>query len=314
MAGFLGRVAAKLARTPIVIHSLHGITFHKNLNTARKKLYVYLEMLTGHWTDYFITVGEDVKQKYLSIPIGTKEKYFTVRSGFDFEKFSKARDNEENLRNLLRKELRLSQRDVLIGMVSRIEPRKGHIYLLRAAKVVIKTHPQSKFLIIGEGYYKEALMHEVKKARCENNFVFTGHRNDVERMMVSLDIFVLTSLWEGLPRVLVQAALLGKPIVTFDVEGAREVVKENVNGFIVPTKDVQLLAVRLIQLIDDLDSARRIGKRGMELVDGFWDKNVMVKQTVNIYNEIISQKANGSKSLPAARKHNFDNAQITNDI
>lgn len=292
MAGFLGRVASKLARTPIVIHSLHGTTFHDHMSYARKQLYIYLEVLASRCTDYYITVGDDIKERYLEAAIGNREQYATIRSGFDYRKFEQARLGTSELKRAFRDQFGLSERDVLIGMVSRIEPRKGHVYLLDAAQAVIRKQPNCKFVIVGEGYFKDAFISMVEEAGCAEHFIFTGHREDIERVMAAFDICVLTSLWEGLPRVLVQAVLLAKPIVTFDVEGAKEVVKESYNGYIIAPKNSELLAEKLLQLSQDLRRAEEMGRNGLNLVSDRWDKEVMVEETVNVYRTLKYRKDN----------------------
>jgi len=286
MAGFLGRVAAKLAGTPVIIHSLHGITFHNLLHPVVRRIYILAERIAESCTDFFITVGEDVKQKYLAESIGTEDKYRVIRSGFDYEHFYGALNCRHDLRRRLTQELGLDQDDILFGTVSRIEPRKGHIYLIEAAQKVIAVIPKAKFIIVGEGYHREDLEEKVDRLGLQNNIFFIGHRDRIAEIMVCLDIFVLTSLWEGLPRVLVQAALLEKPIVTFEVEGAWEIVRNDVNGFVVPQKDIEVLSNKLIYLATDLPKARLMGNRSKTLIDGLWRKDVMIEKTRKVYLEL----------------------------
>ncbi len=295
MAGFLGRIASQLAFTPIVIHSLHGTTFHESLNKATRQLYIYLEILAGLCTDHFITVGEDIKEKYLARRIGERRKYSTVRSGFDYSRFDNARSQRQIIRRFLCNEIGIDEKEILIGMVSRIEPRKGHSYLLEVARNVTGQACNCRFIIVGEGNSRLALEEAIKESGLSDRFVFLGHREDIAEVMAFLDIVVLTSLWEGLPRVLVQAALLGKPIVTFKVEGATEVVEDGVNGYVVPSKNTSLMANRLLSLIQDIDKAHAMGQNGVRRVSNQWDKEVMVKNTVNIYNALIGEKLHSAR-------------------
>jgi len=289
-AGILGRLAAKLAKTPIVIHTLHGVTFHDFLHPLTKNFYVLLEKLAGCFTDVFITVGEDLKRKYIAKNIAKSNKFITIRSGIELGKFVHYSQLPEEYRLKEREKLGISQSDVVIGTASRLEPRKGHLYLLKAAGEIVKKFPNTRFLILGDGYYKEKLEQEVKNLNLTNNVMFLGFRWDIYKIFPLFDIFVLTSLWEGLPRVLVQAAAAGKPIVTFNVEGAWEIVKEGINGFIVPPKDVKALTERLSFLIGNLSQAKYMGIRGKEFVTDSWDKDVMVEKILALYEDLINVK------------------------
>lgn len=285
MAGFIGRIAARIAKTPVIIHTLHGTTFHDHMNVLKRNLYKSLEVFAGRYTDFFITVGDDIKEKYLAVPIGTREKYKTIRSGFEYDKFNKAFVQTDEIQNNFRIEFNLNKNAVLIGMISRLEPRKGHTYLIQAAKKIIAIHPESVFVIVGEGYYRNEIQNEIKEYGFEKRFIFTGHRQDIEQVIAAMNIIVLTSLWEGLPRVLVQAALLNKPIVSFEVEGAWEVIENNVNGFIVPSKDTAQFAEKVNYLLENLEDSNRMGKNGRNYVNKQWDKEVMVQQIIEIYDK-----------------------------
>ena len=289
-AGILGRIAGKLGGAPIIVHTLHGITFHDFMNPIVKKGYIILERITGYFTDYFITVGEDLKNKYLDQRIGRSNQYETIYSGFPIDKFIESCHVTDSIKRDELKKLSVSSGDVFIGTVTRLEPRKGHTYLFQAATKIVKQHPNVKFLIIGEGPYREQLEIEVRNLNLQNNVVFVGYREDVGRIISFFDIFVLTSLWEGLPRVLVQAALAEKPIVTFEVEGAWEVVKDGVNGYIVPSKNVEKLSDRLFVLLSDLEKAKTMGVQGRKIVNNNWDVSVMVKNTSLVYERLLQMK------------------------
>jgi len=127
-----------------------------------------------------------------------------------------------------------------------------------------------------------------KEKKIAGHVIFLGYQKDIARVMRLIDIFTLSSLWEGLPRVLVQAALMELPIVTFDVEGAWEVVKENRNGFIVPMRDVDLFADRLNFLIENPETAKEMGKYGRNVVTDDWDADVMVRKITDVYENLLS--------------------------
>lgn len=288
-AGFLGRLAAKCSGAPIIIHTLHGITFHEFLNPIIKNIYILLEKITGSFTQKLVTVGEDIKQKYCARNIATPEKYITIRSGFDLQNFIHDGNLSPDEQVFEKQRLGLKQTDIVIGSVSRLEPRKGYVYLLEAASIVCEKISDVKFVIAGEGKQRAQLEEEVRKRKLTDKIFFLGYRQSVARIMAIFDIFTLTSLWEGLPRVLVQAAALGKPIVTFDVEGAWEVVEHGINGFIVPSKDTQQLSERLLRMIQHIDQTRAMGQIGKTKINNAWDTQTMIRQIDCVYQELLQR-------------------------
>jgi glycosyltransferase involved in cell wall biosynthesis len=289
-AGFLGRIAAKLSGTPIIVHTLHGTTFHDLNNPIVKKIYIALERFVAYFTDKFIAVGDDLKKKYLDQKIGSFEQYTTIHSGFEIAAFIEAGRLSDTARRQELDKIGISEDTIVIGTVSRLEPRKGHVYLFHSAQKIVDQSPNVKFLIAGEGYYRNKLEQQVEQFKLSDSIKFLGYRSDIAKIISIFDVFLLTSLWEGLPRVLVQAALLGKPVVTFDVEGAREVVKHGVNGFIVPLRDTESLAQKLLVFVRNLDLARDMGRHGKEIVGNRWGAVTMIEKTKQVYKDLIAAK------------------------
>ncbi len=288
--GFIGRMSARMANVPIVIHTLHGTTFGDFLPYYRKKLYISLEKLAASSTDKFISVGRDVKSIYLNEGIGEPEKHTVIYSGIDIDRFHRVSRMPEERRIELRNKLGLSSSDMVIVNISRLEPRKGHKFFLESASKIVKHYPHAKFLIVGEGNFKAELKRKSDDLKLNSNLIFTGPRRDIENVIGISDISVLTSLWEGLPRVLIQSALVGKPIVTFEVEGVREVVENGVNGFVVPSKDVDTLSERIEFLLEDPQRARKMGLQGQRIVGDAWRVEKMVDKIDDLYNELIEMK------------------------
>lgn len=289
-AGFLGRIAAFLARTPIVIHTLHGATFGEFVSPLRHRVYVALEKISAALTDKMISVGEDLKERYLQRRIGNPGQYLIIRSGMDLGEFYRAGSAGSEQQHRIRESLGLRDTDYVIGNISRLEPRKGHGYFIEAAAAICPKHPEVKFLIVGDGELRGALEQQVRELNLSGVVLFTGFRKDIAQVLATFDILALTSLWEGLPRVLVQAAAVGKPIVSFSVEGAREIVEEGKNGFVVPAKDVSLLVERLTWLIENPRAGRQMGEWGKSRVDDEWRVETMVEKIQNLYDKLLLKK------------------------
>ncbi len=289
-AGFLGRVAARLAGVPCVVHTLHGVTFHDHVHPLQRRLYVLLERLAAPLSDVLITVGDDVKKKYLAESIGREEQYVTIPSGMDTQSFAKALHDPQSSRVPRRAELGFAPEDIVVGMVSRLEPRKGYTHFFDALARLAPDFPRMKALVVGEGAQEAELRARVRSLGLADRVVFTGYRSDVAEVIAAFDVAVLTSLWEGLPRVLVQYALLEKPIVTFDVEGAREVVDEGRSGWVVPKEDVTALVGALRRLLASAELRRTMGVSARERVEGRWDLDGMVRRIANVYRDVESRR------------------------
>jgi len=289
-AGILGRLAGHIAGVPVIIHGLHGSTFEAFNNGLLNWLLFRFERITGRFTDAFISVSNLLSEKYIASGLGKRENHYTVYSGMNLKKFYKARGKSSILDK--ERELGIGSEDFVIGNVARLELRKGHKCLIDAFQRVVKERRKIslKLLIIGEGGVEEDLKKYVQSLNLSNKVIFTGYRHDVEELMAMMKICVLTSLREGLPRVLVQAAAVGIPSIAFNVDGVPEIIRDNYNGFLVKVGDVEGLARRMVKYIDDSELALRHGKNGRELIEGKWSVQEMVKQIDAIYQKLIELK------------------------
>jgi len=287
-AGILGRTAAKLAGAPIIIHTLHGSTFHDAINKVNSFIYKFLEKITAKWTDVIISVGDDLKERYIRAGVGTPRQYVTIRSGFELSEFLLDKAQISSCKKALHDELGVNENEIIIGSASRLEARKGHIYLLEAARSIIRKNENVHFVIAGDGGMDDELKHWVKSQNLQERIHFLGFRRDIEKVIAGFDIFTLTSLWEGLPRVLVQAAALQKPIVTFNVEGATEMVNHGENGFVVQKKDTQRLIDYLTLLVNEPRRVQIMGEKSLAKVTAAWDKENMVARISELYAELLA--------------------------
>ena len=287
-AGVLGRIAAKMAGVPAIVHGIHGITFPAAINPLLQNLYKNIERLCGSFTDKFITVGDDMQQKYIKAGVGRAEEYQTIRSGMELDNFLQAANNSRAKIKELRAELGIRADEIVIGKVSKLERRKGYRFYLAVAQEIVSKYPQVKFLIVGNGSLRSRLEGQVREMGLEENVIFTGYRQDIADVFSIFDIKVLTSLWEGLPRVLVQAAAVGKPLVSFDVDGAWEIIDEGENGYLVPMQDTETMVEKLSLLIEDKELRERMGRSAQEKVDKAWSIESMVQQTEQVYQDLIS--------------------------
>ena len=289
-AGILGRIAARIAGVPVIVHGLHGSTFEAFDSRLLNWLLFLFERLTGRFTDAYISVSGVLSEKYIERGIGKKENYHTVYSGMRLDKFYGAREKIDCRKK--QRELGIGVEDFVIGNVARLESRKGHKFLIDAFKNLVEGQKDGhvKLLIIGEGNKRKYLENYVRELNLGDRVIFSGYREDVEGLMAVMDIFVLTSLREGLPRVLVQAAAVGMPSVAFNVDGVSEIIEDNYSGFLVKAGDVKQLTKRIIQYIDHKELLALHGKNGRELIKGKWSIEDMVGKIDEIYQNLIREK------------------------
>jgi glycosyltransferase involved in cell wall biosynthesis len=307
-AGIIGRFAAWFCRVPIIVHTLHGATFHRALHPGEAALYRALERLAARVSHKLVSVGDDLRRIYLDAGVGKPRQYVTIRSGFEIARFRLSDAELALRRRKIRRELSISDDAWVIGSASRLEPRKGQFYFLQSAQRLLIKYPDLVFIIAGDGPSAKELRTLAHSLRIANRVQFLGHRTDIEDVMSAMDIFVLSSLWEGLPQVLVQAAALGRPIVSFDAEGAKEIVHGGENGFVVPRGDENALTESLAYLIAHPQRAREMGVRGRRFIGEEYDKEIMVRRIDKLYRELLLQaigRGGRARALRGAKYKQF---------
>ena len=289
-AGILGRIAAYISGVPVIVHGLHGSTFEAFNSQFLNDLLFFFEKITAKFTDAYISVSKMLSETYIEKGIGNKNNHYTVYSGMDLTKFYHARDKTNNRE--IYKNLGIDTEDFIVGNVARLETRKGHQFLLDAFKDIAEKQRDGgvKLLIIGEGNKRTYLENYVKELNLESKVIFTGYREDVEELMALMDIFVLTSLREGLPRVLVQAAAVGMPSIAFNVDGVPEIIKDNYNGFLVEPGNIEQLKDKIKEYIDNRELILLHGKNGRKFIGNKWSIKGMVDRIDGIYQGLIKKK------------------------
>jgi glycosyltransferase involved in cell wall biosynthesis len=203
-------------------------------------------------------------------------------------------------RTALRRAFGIPEDAFVVTSAARLEPRKGQSFLLEAARPLAQRFPRVRFLLAGEGPERAALERQAAHPALRGKVIFPGYVEDLAPVLGLSDAFCLTSLWEGLPRVLVQASLTGLPVVTFGVEGAAEVVRNGESGWIVEPRDVPALTRALETLVWDPARARAMGRRGAGLVADEWDARRMVARIADVYDELLARRAVRASSALAS--------------
>ncbi len=288
--GMIGRFAARAAGRCAIVHTIHGQTFHPHLSPTQYGLYLSLERVAGTFTDAFIAVGEELRDWYQHAGVGKPERYRIVHSGVPLDKFRNAAARRDELLPSVRASLGLPQDVPVIGKVARHTEGKGYEFFLDLAERLLKRHPDVHFVALGGGELLEPFKQTVRARGLQDRVVAAGFRRDIAEVVACLDVVVLTSLWEGLPRVLVEASAAKVPIVTFQVGGAREIVHEGESGYVVPLKAVDTMAERVHTLLEHPDLARRMGEAGQRFADTRWSIEAMVSGVQAVYEDVLSRK------------------------
>ena len=289
-AGVLGRWAAHRAQTPILVHGLHGATFNPAQPLLVNMVDRLAERTVTRWTDVVISVGEDLRQRYLNAGVGYPEQYVIIHSGMDLSAYQKAAALDDHARMAVRRSLGLHEDAFVAGCIANLEHRKGHRHLIRLMAQLAPHYPNLHLILAGEGPEKPHLQALVRRAKLTDRIHFLGYRQDVPEIMAAMNVKLFASEREGLAQVLVQADAVGLPILAFEVEGARETIREGVNGYIFPQGDIAGMAHSLAKFIEHPKLAKRMGQAGRALVDKRWEISTMQQKTQALYESLLTKK------------------------
>lgn len=244
-AGTLGRLAARLGGVPVVVHTFHGHVFTGYFGPWKSCAVVTWERLLALLADGVIAVGPRQKEALARFRICAAKKIWSVPYGLDLTPFV----SNTSYRGAFKRELGLNQDHVLVGIVARLVPIKGHRIFLEAARQVSDCLSSVRFVVVGDGELRGALEAQVHRLGLEEVVYFTGYRRDLPRIYASLDLVVLASFNEGLPIVLIEALAAGCYVVATDVGGVSDLIRNAEAGILVPPGDAGALARVMIEAI-----------------------------------------------------------------
>lgn len=283
-AGILGRFAAYFAKIPVIIHTIHGFSFNDFQPVFTRKLYIFLERIAAKISHKLIAVTKVDIEKGLKAKVGNEEQYAVIHSGIDLEEFTKEYDIKE-----VKEELNVPLNYKVVGMIACFKPQKAPLDFIRIADKVSRQFPAVKFVLVGDGELRPEIERLIDKLVLKNTVILTGWRRDIARVLSCFDILVLTSLWEGLPRVFPQAMCASKPIVATRVDGAKEAIIDGENGYLCEPKDVNCLAEKVLYLLTKDKVAQSMGKRGFGMISSF-DTKQMIVNIEKVYSELVAKK------------------------
>jgi len=293
-AGILGRLAAGWAGVPVVIHTVHGWGFHDFQRAPVRALYVALERLAVRYTDLLIAVSGENVERGIRAGIGRRGLYRVIRSGIDPREFTRP----TRARASVRRSLGIPARARVVITVGNFKPQKAPLDFVRAAATVARAVPGAWFVMCGDGELKQAARELGNELGLGDRLVMPGWRRDIPDLLHASDVFALSSLFEGLPRSVLQAAVAGLPVVATAVSGTPEAVREGVTGRLVPARRPDAMAARLVELLRSPRRARMMGRAGRRLIGREFDIRVMLEQIEDAYDDLANRKLAGLAGTP----------------
>ena len=284
-AGILGRLAARLSKTPLIVHTVHGWSFHDYMSPMTRWIYILLERWIARFSDALVVVTERDIEKGLQAGIGRREQYRRIRSAIPLDEF----DPRLVDRQAVRQELNLPADEVVIGNVGRFSIQKNPLDWVRVAGLVGQACPQVRFLLVGDGPMRTQVEQALQKAGIAERTALTGLRRDVPRMLAAMDIFLLTSLWEGLPRVIPQAMAMGLPVVANRADGLTEAIQDGSNGYLCSPGEIEQMAERCIELARHPLKRQEMGCRGQAYALQEFDLRKMITSLEALYDELLAK-------------------------
>ena len=282
-AGILGRWAAKLAGTPVIVHTVHGWGHTPRQHPAVQQFYIRLEKLTLPITNRLIVVSPRDVEKGVTAGIGNPADFTLIRSGIELNRFGHPRRSAIDMRT----ELGIPAEAPVVGTVTRLSPQKAPLDFVNAASRISRQISNCYFVMVGDGPLRPDVERLAQELGIADRLILTGLRRDVPELMATFNVFALSSLWEGLPRVLPQAMATGLPIVATAVDGNAEAVVDGETGFLVPPENPQALAAAIINLLRAPKLAQKMGQAGKKRATEFGARK-MVDDIAALYTDLLT--------------------------
>ncbi|MFO0942218.1 MAG: glycosyltransferase family 4 protein [Pirellulales bacterium] len=281
--GFLGRAAA-WGRVPVVVHTVHGAPFHPYQSWLASTLFIALERWAAKRCHHMISVADAMTDLMVAAKVAHRSKFTTIYSGMDVEPFQQA----NQFRKACRAEFGFKESDVVVGKIARLFHLKGHKYLIQSAKRVCNENPNVQFLFVGDGVLRESLEAQIESLGVTKNFHFVGlvPPERIPYYLSGMDMLAHTSLREGLARTLPQALIAGKPVISYDVDGAREVAINGETGVLLPPKSIDQLSEAILQLARDSELRQKLGQGGARLFTDQFRHQTMTAKIRQLYQQL----------------------------
>ncbi|MEE8169333.1 MAG: glycosyltransferase family 4 protein [Phycisphaerae bacterium] len=287
-AGILARAAARRTGIPLIVHTIHGMSFNRTQRAAKRGLFRALERRCGRYTDHFVTVSDAMIRQAVAAGIAPVERFSTIFSGMELERFDPAAYSETDVRA----NWGFEREHVVVGSIARLFRNKGYEELIPTVARAAAANPTLRFVWIGDGAQRDDYERRLDRLGLRDRVYLAGlvPPAEIPRMLSGIDMLVHASRWEGLPRAVVQALLMEKPAISFDVDGAPEVVRHGETGLLAPLGDTQCLAGAILDLAGDAQRRRSLGRAGRRLCFSRFGHDRMVDAIEALYGHLAAAR------------------------
>lgn len=299
-AGIVGRAAAWAERVPAVVHTVHGLPFGPSESPWKNRLYIALERWAARRCHAVVSVCDAMTEQALAAGVGRPDQFLTVYSGMDVDAFL----NPPRPREEVRRELGLADDEVAFATVARLFERKGHDDILEAAPAVLRANPKVRFVWIGSGILRDKLESEAERLGVRHAIRFVGlvPPARIPELLGAVDAVVHPSLREGLARVLPQALLVGRPVISYDIDGAREVVLPE-TGILLKPKDIFGLGRAILDLAADPGKRASMGQEGRLRFEHQFRHETMTDELRSLYERLLLASESDRKRVSRGPDH-----------
>jgi len=281
-AGILGRIAARIASVPYIIHTPHGHVFYGHFGAFASRMFLWVEKLFSKFTDRMVALTDGEKKDYINLCVCPSDKLLKIHSGVDVKQYMQSNGDVVETRRFLG----LNQNEAVIGFVGWLLPIKGPEYLLKAMAYIWQEYPETALVYVGKGRLDMDLRAQALNVGANGRVKFLGWRDDIHEIMPVFDMLVLPSLNEGMGRVLVEAMAAGKPVVASNVGGIPDLVRHGETGYLVPPADEKALADCIKKLLNDPGNAWEMGQQGKKLCEQF-SLEAMIEKLDDLYSDLV---------------------------
>lgn len=291
-SGLLGRIAARLAGTPIVIHTVHGFHYWDDMGGIENRLFIWLERFAARFCDSLLSQNREDIEFAVREHICSPEKIRFLGNGIDITRF-RSDAVSPDVAAAKRRELGVAPDETLVGMIGRLVRLKGYFEYMQAARLLHERGERIKFLAIGAAQDKASAVSPselIAQHGLQDSMQFLGMRDDIPELMAAMDVVVLASYAEGIPRVLLETAAMGKPAVGTDVRGTREVIVDGETGYLVPPRDAPALADAIGRLSSAPAQRREMGKAARRRAEAHFDERFYFWRTDGEYRRLAEAK------------------------
>jgi glycosyltransferase involved in cell wall biosynthesis len=269
ITGAVGRMAARLARVPLVVHTVHGFHFHEAMSPLERAPWVAIERWLARRSDLVLCQSHEEVAESRRLGLRPRQGVYHVGNGIDLRQFHPRPRAREN------------PRPVLL-CVGRLEAVKNQTMLFRALRLLRPQHAPL-LQLVGDGPLRDEYERELARLGLADSVEFLGYRYDIPELTAAADVAVLTSVKEGIPRAVMQAMAVGVPVVATDVKGTRELIADGETGFLVPLGDASAFAERVRLLLESPARRREMGSRAADHARLHFDEERIVERLVRLY-------------------------------